>query len=242
VLLVFDAVAAGLYLLRQRWAANARAARNVGVYGGPAAYVAALVIVSAVVYVPMEFAFGADRWLILGPFSFQASRLVLYAIYFLVGIQIGASGAEPGFLARNAGLARRWPIWLAACLAAYALRLAVVIALVLPIAVAHRPLPLSLRLLSDVAFVLCCGTISFAFIALFRRFAIARHPVLDSLSVSSYGIYLIHYPVVVWLQFALLTVGLGPVIKGAMVFAGAVALSWGIVVGLRRAPVIARLL
>ena len=106
----------------------------------------------------------------------------------------------------------------------------------------HRPLPLTLRLLSDLTVVLCCGTISFAFIAFFRRFAIAHQPVFDSLSASSYGMYLIHYPVVVWLQFALLAVALGPIAKGAIVYVGAVALSWGIVVALRRVPVTARVL
>jgi len=54
--------------------------------------------------------------------------------------------------------------------------------------------------------------------------------------------YLTHYPVVIWLQFALLAVALGPVAKGAIVYVGAVALSWGIVVALRRVPVIARVL
>jgi hypothetical protein len=54
--------------------------------------------------------------------------------------------------------------------------------------------------------------------------------------------YLIHYPVVVWLQFALLAVALGPIAKGSIVFVSAVALSWGIVVALRRVPVIARVL
>ena len=146
------------------------------------------------------------------------------------------------FRSRNAGLARRWPIWLLAGLAAYALRLAIIVMLVLPLAAAHRPLPLTLRLLSDLSFVLCCSTISFALIALFRRFAIAYQPAFDSLSSSSYGMYLIHYPVVVWLQFALLAVALGPIAKGAIVFVGAVALSWGIVVTLRRVPATARLL
>jgi peptidoglycan/LPS O-acetylase OafA/YrhL len=242
LLLVFDAVAAGFYVLRHRWAANARAARHVGVDGSPTGFVAILLVVSALVYVPMESVFGADRWLILGPFSFQASRPLLYATYFLVGLWMGAAGTQCGFLARNGGLAQRWPIWVSAGLAAYALRLAIIITLVLPVAVAHRPLPLTLRLLSDLTLVLCCGTISFAFIALFCRFAIAHHPVFDGLSASSYGMYLIHYPVVVWLQFALLAVALGPIAKGSMVFAGAVALSWGIVVALRRIPLIARLL
>jgi len=239
LLLVFDAVAAGLYGLRHRWRVNALAPWPLGVHGRPSACVAILLAISVLVYVPMELTFGADRWFTFGPFSFQASRLVLYAVYFLAGIQLGASGTKSGFLA---GLARPWSIWLSSGLAAYALRLAVIVTLVLPIAVTHRPLPLSLRLLSDVTLVLCCGTISFAFIALFRRFAVARRPVFDSLSASSYGIYLVHYPFVVWLQFALLTVALGAIAKGVTVFVGATLLSWGTVVALRRVPVIARVL
>jgi peptidoglycan/LPS O-acetylase OafA/YrhL len=265
LLLVFDAVAAGLYVLWRR-SANARSAnarwtnarwtndrstnvgapRQFGVLDHAPAVLAVLLVVSAVVYVPLELAFGADRWLSFGPFSFQASRLLLYATYFLAGIRMGASGMESGFesgfLARHGGLARRWPIWLAAGLAAFTLRLAVIMTLILPIAATHQPLPLGLRLLSGLTVVLCCGTISFAFIALFRRFAIARRPVFDSLSASSYGLYLVHYPVVVWLQFALLTVALGAIAKGAIVFAGTVMLSWGLVVALRRIPVIARVL
>jgi peptidoglycan/LPS O-acetylase OafA/YrhL len=242
LLLVFDAVAAGLYVLRRRWTANTQAPRPLGVYGRPPAFVGILLVVSALVYVPLELAFGAERWLTFGPFSFQVSRLLLYATYFLAGLQLGASGTESGLLARNAELAPQWPIWLSAGLAAYALRLAVIVTLVLPVAATHRPLPLTLRLLSDVALVLCCAIISFAFIALFRRFAVVRRPVFDSLSASSYGMYLVHYPVVVWLQFALLTVALGPIAKGATVYVGAVVLSWGMVATLRRVPVIGRVL
>jgi peptidoglycan/LPS O-acetylase OafA/YrhL len=242
LLLVFDTVAAGLHVLGRRWTANAQAPRHLGAYSRPAAFVAMLLVVSALVYVPMELVFGADSWVTLGAFSFQASRLLLYATFFLVGIQMGAFGTQSGILARNAGPARRWPIWLSAGLAAYALRLAIIVTLVLPVAGAHRPQPLTLRLLSDLTLILCCSTISFAFIALFRRFAIAHQPVFDSLSASSYGMYLIHYPVVVWLQFALLAVALGPIAKGAIVFVGAVALSWGMVVALRRIPAIARVL
>jgi hypothetical protein len=242
LLLAFDAVAAGLHALRRRWTANTQAPRYLGLYDRPAAFVVMLLAVSTLVYVPMESVFGADGWITLGAFSFQASRLLLYATYFLAGIQMGAFGTQSGILARNAGLARRWPIWLSAGLAAYAFRLAIIVTLVLPVADAHRPLPLTLRLLNDLTLMLCCSTISFAFIALFRRFAVAHKPVFDSLSASSYGMYLIHYPVVVWLQFALLAFALGPIAKGAIVFVGAVALSWGIVVTLRRVPAIARVL
>jgi peptidoglycan/LPS O-acetylase OafA/YrhL len=240
LLLAFDVVAAGLHALARHWMANTRAPRHLGAYGRSSAFVAMLFVVSALVYVPMELVFGAERWLNLGAFSFQASRPLLYATYFLAGVQIGALGTQSGILARNGGLARRWPIWLSAGLAAYVLRLAIIMTLVLPVAAAHQPLPLTLRLLSDLSLVLCCGTISLAFIAIFRRFAVAHHPVFESLSASSYGIYLMHYPVVVWLQFALLAVALSPIAKGAIVFVGAVALGWGTVVALRRVSVIAR--
>jgi len=242
LLLVFDAVAAGLYVLRRRWTANTPAPRHLGVHRRPLAFLAILLVASALVYVPMELSFGAERWLALGPFAFQASRPLLYAIYFLVGLQMGASTADSGLLASNAELARRWPMWLMAGLAAYALRLGVIIALVLPVVDSRQSLPLSLRLLNDLTFILCCGTISFAFIALFRRFIIAHRPVFDSLSASSYGMYLIHYPIVVWLQFALLAVALGPIAKGAIVFFGSVALSWGMTLVLRRVPIAARVL
>jgi peptidoglycan/LPS O-acetylase OafA/YrhL len=242
LLLVFDVAATGIYMLWPRWLAYARAAQNVGLYARPAAFLAVLLVVSALVYIPMALAFGADRWLAFGPISFQASRLLLYATYFLAGLGMGALGAERGFIARNGGLARQWPIWVVAGLAAFALRLAIIIILILPLTRAHQPLPLATRLLSDLTFVLCCGAISFAFIALFCRFTTGRRPVLDSLSASAYGIYLIHYPVVVWLQFALLAVALSPIAKGVMVFVGAVALSWGIVAALRRIPPVARVL
>jgi hypothetical protein len=54
--------------------------------------------------------------------------------------------------------------------------------------------------------------------------------------------YLVHYPIVVWLQFALLTAALSAVAKAAIVFFGAVGFSWGIVAAVRRIPMIARLL
>ncbi len=160
----------------------------------------------------------------------------------MAGAWIGASGIEAGVLGRETGLARQWPLWLAAGLIAYLLRLAVVIALILPVARAHQPLPLGVRLLSDLTVVLCCGAIGVAFLAVFRCFAISHRPAFDSLSASSYGMYLVHYPIVVWLQFMLLAVAAGPIAKGAIVSVGAIALSWGFVVALRRIPGIARVL
>ncbi len=243
VLLLFDAVAAGLHVLWRRRRENSAARRPLGINWRPLTFVAGLLIVSVITYMPVSLAFGADNWVgLFGPFAFQASRPFLYAAYFLTGILLGASGVASGVLAPNAGLARQWPIWLVAGLAAFAFRLAVIIAFILPAIRAHRPVSLTGHVLSEFTVALCCCMISVAFIALFRRFAVTHRPVLDSLSASSYGMYLVHYPVVVWLQFALLAVALAPVAKGVIVCVGAVALSWGTVVALRRVPLIARVL
>jgi peptidoglycan/LPS O-acetylase OafA/YrhL len=241
LLLAFDGAAAALHAILRRSMANTRAP-HPRIYNSPPVFVAMLLVVSALAYVPMELVIGADRWLTLGPFSFQASRLLLYATYFLAGVQMGASGIESGLFARNAELVQRWPIWLLAGFASYALQLAIIVTLVLPAASAHRPLPFIPHLLNDLFFVLCCGTISLAFITFFRRFATVRQSIFDSLGASSYGLYLVHYPVVVWLQFALLTVALSPIAKGAIVFFVGFILSWGIVALLHCTRVVARIL
>jgi hypothetical protein len=54
--------------------------------------------------------------------------------------------------------------------------------------------------------------------------------------------YLVHYPFVVWLQYALLGVALPAIIKGAVVFGGTLLLSWGAVAALRCVPPVAQII
>lgn len=81
-----------------------------------------------------------------------------------------------------------------------------------------------------------CAASSFAFLALFVRFAGKRHLVFDSFSENAYGIYLVHYAFVSWLQLSLLKAHLSALSKGTLVFVGASLLSWGTVRLLRRVP------
>lgn len=78
--------------------------------------------------------------------------------------------------------------------------------------------------------------------AVFVRFARRHVPILDSLSANSYGIYIIHYLVVIWLQYAALGVDLPAVVKGAIVFFGGLALCWGLIAVLRRIRAVARII
>jgi hypothetical protein len=101
---------------------------------------------------------------------------------------------------------------------------------------------LGLPVLDDLSFVLACFSSCFAMLALVLRFAGRRLPVLDTLKRDAYGMYLVHYVFVVWLQYVLLAAGLFAVIKGAIVFGGTLILSWGTIAAVRRIPVAAHVI
>jgi surface polysaccharide O-acyltransferase-like enzyme len=95
--------------------------------------------------------------------------------------------------------------------------------------------------IGGISFALSCAASSFAFLALFVRFAKTRNCVLDSLRDNAYGMYLIHYAFVSWLLYALLKTGLPAIAKGSVVFLGTLALSWSVTAALRRIPGVARI-
>jgi hypothetical protein len=64
------------------------------------------------------------------------------------------------------------------------------------------------------------------------RFAKTRSRVLDSLSSNAFGIYVLHYPLVVWLQYTLLGVALFAVMKAAIVLCTALVLAWALAVAI----------
>jgi surface polysaccharide O-acyltransferase-like enzyme len=162
-------------------------------------------------------------------------------VYFLAGVVVGASDVELGLFARRGGLARQWASWTVAALALFAANLAVLVAL-MPGSAALGLAPLTRQLISGITFVVCCGAISFAMVAIFRRFVNTRTPVLDSLSRNAYGIYLVHYGFVLWLQFALLPAPLPAPIKAAVVLTVALVASWATAAGLRRMPAVRRVI
>jgi len=61
-------------------------------------------------------------------------------------------------------------------------------------------------------------------------------------AANAYGIYLVHYAFVSWLQLALVKAHMAVVAKASLVFLGAVLLGWATTVGLRRVPRISRVI
>ncbi len=236
VLLAYDCLAAALSARLPHWGPSLGRAISCG-FRTPAALFALLCTVSAAAYVPMAVAFNPLSWVAFGPFTFQTSRIFHYAVYFVMGVALGALGLDRSLLARGGQLASRWPRWLAAALGAFVLNIAVSLT-----AVSLHGQSRGWTALVGLTFVLSCAASSFACLACFARFAVKRSRVLDSLRDNSYGVYLVHYAFVTWLQYALLKSILPAFAKGGVVFIGALALSWATVAALRRIPAVARII
>ncbi|MFL6463394.1 MAG: acyltransferase family protein [Bryobacteraceae bacterium] len=236
ILLAFDCLAAALWAKFPHWGTSLGRALS-RVWRTPWTSFLFLVAVSALAYIPMTLAFNPMSWTTFGPFTFQTSRLFHYAVYFLIAIVLGAVGLDRGLLARDGKLARRWTRWLTAAFLAFGLQVVVGLTALS----AHTAIPMWTTL-AGFTFVLSCAASSFACLALFARFAARRFCMFDSLRDNAYGIYLVHYAFVSWLQYALLKAALPTATKGLFVFLGALALSWATVAALRRIPAVARVI
>lgn len=62
-------------------------------------------------------------------------------------------------------------------------------------------------------------------LAIFLRFGHTRMRIMDSLCQNAYGIYLVHYLFVIWLQYFLLPAPFRRIRQGGIAFVGTVALS-----------------
>jgi surface polysaccharide O-acyltransferase-like enzyme len=203
----------------------------------PFIFFVALVAITAIVYLPMAHFFTSLAWTAIGPFTFQTSRIFHYFVYFLTGVGIGAAGLDQGLLAPQGKFARSWPWWIARSLLFFGVATGLTIA-----EFTNYGKSSLLATAADAGFVLSCAATSFAFLAIFLRFAQTRSTVWDSVAANSYGIYLVHYAIVSWLQFALLPASFSGLAKFLIVFPGALFLSWATSATLRRIPGVARVI
>src|SRR6201987_461676 len=118
VLLALDVLAAVVFYALSGWV-EAIGKLSLESYGRPGLFFWALLIASIILYVPVVLYFGASRWFALGPLAVQASRILLYLLYFFAGMGIGAASFDRGLLAPDGEMARRWPVWLCATIFTY---------------------------------------------------------------------------------------------------------------------------
>jgi hypothetical protein len=242
VLLALDAIAAAVWFLAPR-ALEALGRPIFALRYRPGVAFAAFLAFSVIIYLPMRLMFGDASWLEPGgyPLPIQTSRILLYAGYFFAGVGVGAINLRAGPLAQNGELASRWMVWLGFALVFYGAILLLVYAHHNWIADFNSP-PLWWRTAYGLAFALFSAAMTFAVPAFYLRFEKSSLRLLDALRPSAYGVFLVHYIFIIWLQYVLYDQSFPAFVKSAIVFAGTLSLSWALIALLRKIPVVARMI
>jgi surface polysaccharide O-acyltransferase-like enzyme len=202
---------------------------------------AAFLVVSIVSYLPMHLAFGDGAWFEPGhyPFPVQTSRILLYPAYFFTGVGIGVVSLRAGIVSENGEIARRWPLWLALAVLLYGVILLLVYAHHNWIADFRSP-ALWWTTAYGVAFASFSAAMAFTVPATSLRLARSSLKLLDAMQPSAYGIYLVHYMFIIWLQYFVYDPAFPAAVKAGIVFAGTLGGSWLLTMALRKIPVVAR--
>jgi surface polysaccharide O-acyltransferase-like enzyme len=240
VLLALDLTASLLYRLFHRLLDPINRLSLRG-YERPADFYLFMLAVTAVVYIPARVYYGAGHWFEFGPFSVQASRVLLYAAYFFIGAGVGAANFDRGLLGAEGRLARSGWGWAVATLVPYCL-LWGLIGIKREILGNPVHLPAWYEASYGLFFVAFGAAILFAILAYFLRFKRSGWSILDPLQADAYGMFLVHYPIVLWLQYWLFDFDLPAIVKALVAFVLTVALSWAATAALRKIPGATRLL
>jgi len=240
VLLTFDLTASLLYRLSAHLVDPINRLSQRG-FDRPAVFFLFLLAASGAVYVPALLYFGPSRWFEFGPFSVQASRLLLYAAYFFIGAGIGAANFERGVLSASGRLAQSSWGWNLATLVPYCL-MWVMIYIKREILGNPSPQPHWYHAIYGFFFVAFSAAILFAILAYFLRFKQSGSSLLDPMQDDAYGMFLVHYPIALWLQYWLFDYDLPAIVKAAIGFALTVPLSWALTAALRKIPGATRVL
>lgn len=199
----------------------------------PARLVGVWIVAALLAYMPVVMKVNYMHWASWGPFFVQTSRVLLYALYFFYGVALGwrENGARE-WVAPDGSLARRWVRWqIAAGVAFVGFMVAVVVT---SIKASRGEFSLSWGVAAGVLMIVSGVLTSTGLLAWAARKRSVENAFWASLRRNAYGIYLVHYAVVIWLQFALLRVSLPGIVKALFVTVVGVALSWALTATLRR--------
>jgi len=91
-------------------------------------------------------------------------------------------------------------------------------------------------------FVAFSAAILFAILAFFLRFKQSGWSMLDQMRDDAYGMFLVHYPIVLWLQYWLFDFDVPAIVKAGVAFVLTVIFSWAVTAALRKIPGATRVL
>ncbi len=197
-------------------------------------------VLVALSLIPLSLWVGQYTWVgQWGPFDFQLNRLLFYLLFFLIGSCLSATDWQSHLFRDTKLLGKGWIFWLSMSLVCYILF--IIISRAGAVWVKQGQLTsIEGYFLYDLAFVGSCLSSLSACLSFFRQKVNRPNNSWSSLSANAYGIYIVHYGFVTWLQFALLTTDIPAIMKFGFVFSGAVFASWLCSSLARRIPRIAQ--
>jgi glucan biosynthesis protein C len=171
-----------------------------------------------------------NYWLSIGPFDLEPARVGLYFASFLMGMAMGTG---------QQWHRREWPRYWVVLLGLGTLSFFVWVALKIEMVQLPR---FASQLAQSVTFAVTSVGLYLGFFGAFRRFIRRQRPIFNSINANSFGIYVIHYLFVIWIQFVLLSMAWPAWIKFGVAFIGGLALSWGTSASIRLIPAVRRIL
>jgi surface polysaccharide O-acyltransferase-like enzyme len=202
----------------------------------PAVFFAVMLAVTAAFYIPGLIYYGPSSWFAFGPFSVQHGRVMLYATYFFFGAGIGVAQMDRGLLAADGRMAKVSWDWMVLAIVPYCL-LWVLIFIKREILGNPSPLPDWYEALYAVCFTVFSVAIMFLILAFFQRFKQSGSAkLLDPMQADAYGMFLVHYPIVLWLQYWMFDFDIPAIAKALVAFLLTVVLSWAATAALRKIP------
>ncbi|WP_024512852.1 acyltransferase [Bradyrhizobium sp. ARR65] len=234
VLLSFDIVASLLHrlsptLLDPINRLSLRAAEH------PAEFFAVMFGVTAILYIPGRVYWGPGSWFEFGPFSVQHGRVLLYASYFFFGAGIGLANLDRGLLSAEGKLAKNCPRWMIVTVIPYSV-MWVLIYVKRGILGNPERLPNWYEATYGFFFAAFSVAIMFVILGYFLKYKRSGLSILDPMQPDAYGMFLVHYPIALWLQYWLFDFDLPAIAKALAVFVLTVVLSWAASAGLRKIP------
>ncbi len=234
VLFVFDFLAGFTFRTNERSLDGINRLSGRG-FDRPAIFFLFLVAVTAIVYVPSRLYYGPSYWFEFGPFSVQASRVLLYAAYFFIGAGIGVASFSRGVFSADGRLAKSTWGWFAVTLVPYCLLWGLIY---IKREVLGNPddLPMWYEASYSILFVIFSAAITFAIMGYFLHYKKSGRSMLDPLQHDAYGIFLVHYPFVLWIQYWLYDFHWPAIVKALIAFVATLIVSWAATALLRKIP------
>jgi uncharacterized membrane protein YhdT len=148
---------------------------------------------------------------------------------------------DRGLLAADSKLAQRTLNWALLALVPYCLMWVLIY---IKREILDNPVRLPEWYESDYGFCFALFSVAILFVILayFLRFKQSGRSMLDPMQADAYGMFLVHYPIVLWLQYWLFDYHLPAIVKAFLAFVGTVVLSWAATAALRQIPGARRIL